>query len=100
MAEVVVRCPHCQSKAGVQDGQASNGQARFRWQPSEGGGRTFLRSSASPGGLSRVKQQSVELTLNGSGLRERVRVLQGRPTPVLKEVKTSVRPRAGNHQRG
>ena len=50
--------------------------------------------------LPTVKQQSVERTLNGSGIRDIVCVLQVGPNPVLKEFKKSVRPLAGKHKRG
>ena len=100
MAEVAVRCPHCQSEAVVKYGKASNGKARFRCQQSDRCGRTFLRSYAYPGCLPPVKQQIVEMTLNGSGIRDIVRVLQVGPNTVLKELKKSVRPLAGKHKRG
>src|SRR5262249_29618014 len=70
MAEAGVRCPHCQSAAVVKYGKASNGKERFRCQQSEQCGRTCLRSYAYPGCLPTVKQQIVEMTLNGSGIPE------------------------------
>ena len=100
MAEAAVRCPHCQSEAVVKYGKASNGKERFRCQQSAQCGRTFLRSYAYPGCLPTVKQQIVEMTLNGSGIRDIVRVLQVGPNTVLKELKKSVRPLAGKHKRG
>jgi transposase-like protein len=100
MAEVTVRCPHCQSEAVVKYGKASNGKARFRCQQSDRCGRTFLRSYAYPGCLPTVKQQIVEMTLNGCGIREIVRVLQVGPNTGLKELKKSGRPRAGKRKRG
>jgi transposase-like protein len=100
MAEAAIRCPHCQSDAVVKYGKASNGKERFRCQQSAQCGRTFLRSYAYPGCLPRVKQQIVEMTLNGSGIRDIVRVLQVGPNTVLKELKKSVRPLAGKHKRG
>ena len=100
MAEAVVRCPHCQSDAVVKYGKASNGKERFRCQQSDRCGRTFLRSYAYPGCLPTVKQQIVEMTLNGSGIRDIARVLQVGPNTVLKEIKKSARPLAGQHKRG
>ena len=100
MAEAAVRCPHCQSEAVVKYGKASNGKARFRCQQREQCGRTFLRSYAYPGCLPTVKQQIVEMTLNGSGIRDIVRVLQVGPNTVLKELKKSSRPLVGKQKRG
>ena len=68
MAEAAVRCPHCQSQAVVRYGKTSNGKERFRCSQSAQCGRTFLRSYAYPGCLPAVKQQIVEMTLNGSGI--------------------------------
>jgi transposase-like protein len=99
MAEAAVRCPHCQSEAVVKYGKTSTGKERFRCQQTPQCGRTFLRSYAYPGCLPTVKQQIVEMTLNGSGIRDIVRVLQVGPNTVLKELKKSVRSLAGQHQR-
>jgi transposase-like protein len=44
MAEVAVKCPHCQSEAVVKYGKTSTGKARFRCQQRERGGRTFVGS--------------------------------------------------------
>jgi transposase-like protein len=100
MAEAAIRCPHCQSDAVVKYGKASNGKERFRCQQRAQCGRTFLRSYAYPGCLPTVKQQIVEMTLNGSGIRDIVRVLQVGPNTVLKELKKSVRPLTGKYKRG
>ena len=100
MAEAAVRCPHCQSEAVVKYGKTSNGKERFRCQRTSRCGRTFLRSYAYPGCLPTVKQQIVDMTLNGSGIRDIARVLHVGPNTVLRELKKSVRPLAGQHQRG
>jgi insertion element IS1 protein InsB len=90
MAEAAVKCPHCQSEAVVKYGKSSTGKERFRCQQSEQCGRTFLRSYAYPGCLPTVKQQMVEMTLNGSGIRDIARVLQVGPNTVIKELNKSV----------
>jgi transposase-like protein len=100
MAEAAVKCPHCQSEAVVKYGKASNGKERFRCQQTPQCGRTFLRSYAYPGCLPTVKQQIVEMTLNGSGIRDIARVLQVGPNTVIKELKKSIRPLTGEYQRG
>lgn len=99
MAEVVMRCPHCRSEAVVKYGKASNGKERFRCQQSERGGRTFLQTYAYPGCMPTVKQQIVEMTLNGSRVRDIARVLPVGPNTVLKELKKSGRPLTGEHKR-
>lgn len=99
MAEAAVRCPHCQSEAVVKYGKTSTGKERFRCQQHGQCGRTFLRSYAYTGCLPTVKQQIVEMTLNGSGIRDIARVLQIGPNTVSKEIKKSVRSFAGQHER-
>jgi transposase-like protein len=100
MAEAVVQYPHCQSEAVVRYGKTSNGKERFRCQQSEQCGRTFLRSYAYPGCLPTVKQQMMEMTLNGSGIRDIARVLPVGVNTVLRELKKSVRPLTGKQKRG
>jgi hypothetical protein len=71
----------------VKYGRASNGKGHFRCQQRKQCGRTFLQSYAYPGCLPTVKQQIVEMTLNGSGIRDIARVLQVGPNTVIKELK-------------
>ena len=87
MAVADVQCPHCQSRQVVKNGTASNGKARYRCQQHQTCGRTFIRTYTYPGRLPEVKQQIVEMTLNGSGVRDIARVLQVGPTTVIKELK-------------
>ena len=87
MAVETIRCPHCQSEAVVKYGTTSNGKDRFRCQQGEPCGRTFLRAYAYPGRTPAVKQQIVEMTLNGSGVRDIARVLHVSPSPVIGEIK-------------
>jgi transposase-like protein len=85
MAVATIQCPHCQSEAVVKYGTASNGKARYRCQEADQCGRTFIRDYAYPGRVPAVKQQMVELTLNGSGIRDISRVLQVSPNTVIRE---------------
>src|SRR6185369_4925068 len=99
MAEAMVKCPHCQSEAVVKYGKTSTGKERFRCQRTSRCGRTFLRSYAYPGCLPTVKQQIVDMTLNGSGIRDIARVLHVGPNTVLREVKKSRRFVPGQQKR-
>jgi len=87
MAEEAIRCPHCHSEGVVKYGQASNGKARYRCQRADECGRTFIRAYAYPGRTPQVKRQIVEMTLNGSGVRDTARVLQISPSTVISELK-------------
>ena len=87
MAVEAIRCPYCQSEAVVKYGKASNGKARFRCQPGAQCGRTFLREYAYPGRTPEVKAQIIEMTLNGSGVRDIARVLRVSPSTGSGELK-------------
>jgi transposase-like protein len=87
MAEEAIRCPHCHSAAVVKYGRTSNGKERYRCQQTGPCGRTFIRAYAYPGRLPEVKRQIVEMTLNGSGVRDIARVLQVSPSTVIGELK-------------
>ncbi len=89
MAVEAIRCSHCQSEAVVKYGMASNGKERFRCQQVEQCGHTFIRGYSYPGRTPEVKQQIIEMTLNGSGVRDIARVLQVSPTTVIGELKKS-----------
>jgi transposase-like protein len=99
MAEAAVKCPHCQSEAVVKYGKTSNGKERFRCQQSAECGRTFVRSYAYPGCLPTVKQQILDMTLNGSGIRDIARVLHVGSNTVMRELKKSGRAFPGQQKR-
>jgi transposase-like protein len=99
MAEAAVKCPHCQSAAVVKYGKTSTGKERFRCQQRERCGRTFVGSYAYPGCLPTVKQQIVDMTLNGSGIRDIARVLHVGANTVIRELKKSRRAVPGQHER-
>src|SRR5689334_24384644 len=87
MAEAAVKCPHCQSEEVVKYGKTSNGKERFRCQHRAECGRTFVGNYAYPGCLPTVKQQIVDMTLNGSGIRAIARVLHVGTNTVIRELK-------------
>jgi transposase-like protein len=92
MAVEWVRCPHCQSGEVVKYGTTATGKERFRCQTAAGCGRTFLREYAYRGRVPQVKRQIVEMTLNGSGVRDIARVLQVSPPTVIEELKKRPHP--------
>ena len=75
MALVHVQCPQCQSSKVVQYGKQAHGTQRYRCNNQDCPRTTFLLQYHDKGRLPAVKQQSVDMTLNGSGVRDIVRVL-------------------------
>ena len=87
MAIVEERCPECRSRAVVKYGRQANGEQRYRCQNVHGARRIFLLQYHNTGGLPEVKRQMVEITLNGSGIRDTARVLGVSPTTVITTLK-------------
>jgi transposase-like protein len=84
---IAICCPQCHSTEIVKYGQSSNGKQRFRCLNSECPRLTFSLDLAYPGLKSQVKQQIIEMTLNGSGVRDIARVLHVSPATVINELK-------------
>lgn len=49
--------------------------------------KTFLRQYTQLGRLPEVKEQIIDMSLNGSGVRDTARVLKISPTTVIEEIK-------------
>lgn len=82
-----VGCPHCHSTEVVKHGKSAVGKQRYRCQNADCPYRTFVLNQTYPGRTKQVKQQIVEMTLNGSGVRDIARVLRVSPTTVIQELK-------------
>ena len=68
MALVYVHCPECQSIDVVQYGKQANGTQRYRCNNRDCPRTIFLLQYSDKGRLPAVKQQIVDMTLNGSGV--------------------------------
>lgn len=84
-----VQCPHCHSTEVVKNGKSAEGQQRYRCQNLECPYRTFILNPTYPGRTRQVKQQIVEMTLNGCGIRDIARVLHVSTATVIQELKKS-----------
>jgi transposase-like protein len=76
----------------VKRGKTDTGKQRYRCQKPDCSHQSFLLDPAYKGRLPEVKQQVIELSLNGSGIRATARVLQISPTTVIQELKKRGRP--------
>jgi transposase-like protein len=70
MAVVPVRCLQYQSTAVVKYGKQPNGTQRYRYQNPDCAQHIFALAYQDRGRLPEVKRQIVDLTLNGSGVRD------------------------------
>ena len=87
MAVVAVQCPECGSEEVVKYGKQPNGEQRYRCNNPHCQRRIFLLQYHNTGWEPEVKQQMVEMALNGSGIRDTARVLGVSPTTVLTTLK-------------
>ena len=87
MAIVAVQCPECGSEEVVRYGQQPNGEQRSRCTDPHCPRRIFLLQYHNTGWVPEVKQQIVEMALNGSGIRDTARVLGVSPTTVMNTLK-------------
>jgi transposase-like protein len=71
----------------IKNGKSAEGKQRYRCQNPDCPYRTFILNQTYPGRSRQVKQQIVEMTLNGSGVRDIARVLHVSPTTVIQELK-------------
>ena len=83
MAVVEVQCSECGSREVVKYGRQANGEQRYRCNNLSCERRIFLVQYHDKGRVPEVKQQIVEMALNGSGIRDSDRVLKVSPMTVI-----------------
>jgi insertion element IS1 protein InsB len=87
MAVIPVRCPACDGDTVVKRGKTARGQQRYLCQHEDCSYRTFLLDYTNRGYLLSVKRQIIDLTMNGSGIRDTARVLRISTDTVIGELK-------------
>jgi insertion element IS1 protein InsB len=87
VAIVAVQCPEGGSSEVVKYGQQPNGEQRYRCNNPHCQRRIFLLQYHNTGWVPEVKQQMVEMALNGSGIRDTARVLGVSSTTVITTLK-------------
>lgn len=75
MVLIPVCCPHCASDQVVKAGTTAAGKQRYRCQNEACDHRTFIRDYSYRAYLPEVKQQMIDMAVNGSGIRDTGRVL-------------------------
>ena len=88
MVTLVLHCPYCAGVDIVRHGTSPQGKQRYRCREKPCQGRTFLLDYSYPGQYQHVKNQMVDMALNGSGIRDTARVLHVSTRTVLKELKS------------
>ena len=84
---IPVLCPHCHSDDIVKYGKSAEGKQRFKCRNPECPAATFILDNSHPGRSRAVKAKIVEMSLNGSGIRDIARVLHVSTNTVLKTLR-------------
>ena len=87
MVHKLVVCPYCQGEQVVKRGKTDSSKQRYRCHNPECAHQSFLLDSAYKGRSAAIKQQVVEMSLNGSGIRDTARVLQISTATVMRTLK-------------
>ncbi len=87
MITQVLHCRYCQGVDIVKNGKTPQGKQRYQCRELACDGRTFILNYDYPGQSRKVKQQIVDMALNGSGIRDTARVLHVSTSTVIKELK-------------
>ena len=87
MVLISVCCPHCGSDQVVKRGKTENSKQRYLCQQPECPTKTFILDYDYNGYYPEVKKQIIDMSLNGSGIRDTARVLKISPTTVISELK-------------
>ena len=82
-----VECPVCGGTDMIKHGKSGEGKQRYLCQDQACYGKTFIRDYSDLGRLPQIKEQIIEMSLNGSGIRDIARVLKISPTTVIEEIK-------------
>jgi len=92
MVHKPVVCPYGQGKQVVKRGKTDTGKQRYRCQTPRGYPQSFLREPSYKGRLPEIKRQVIEMSLNGSGIRDTARVLQISTATVMHDLKKRAAP--------
>ena len=85
---ITVECPECGDKdLIVKFGKSSNGKQRYLCQRNGCDKKTFILDHERLGWLPETKDKIIEMTLNGSGIRDISRVLGVCTETVMNEIK-------------
>jgi transposase-like protein len=87
MALIPVYCSHCHGDQVIKGGKIKAGKQRYKCHNADCPHDSFQLDLTYKGRLPALKEHSVDMSLNGSGIRDTARVLQISPTTVMNELK-------------
>ncbi len=90
MVLIPVLCPHCESDQIVKRGKTENGKQRYLCQNKACNTKTFILDYSYNGYLPEVKKKIIDMSVNGSGIRDTARVLEISQNTVISELKKRI----------
>jgi len=84
---IAVTCPGCHSTDVIRSGKTSHGKQRYKCRNEECPRCTFILDYTNQGYKPEVKRKIVDMSVNGSGVRDTARVLNISTSTVIKELK-------------
>src|SRR5688572_21653326 len=87
MVLISVLCPHCQSDQVIKGGKTKSSKQRYKCQNSDCPCYSFQLDLTYKGRSPEIKEQIIDMALNGSGIRDTARVLKISTATVINELK-------------
>jgi transposase-like protein len=87
MVLIPVLCPQCQSDQIIRGGKTKAGKQRYKCQNVDCPRYSFQLDLTYKGRSPEVKEQIIDMALNGSGIRDTARVLKVSTATVINELK-------------
>jgi insertion element IS1 protein InsB len=87
MVRISLLCPQCHSDQVIRGGKTKAGQQRYKCQNTDCPRYSFQLELRYKGRAPAIKEQIVDMSLNGSGIRDTARVLKISPTTVINALK-------------
>lgn len=87
---ISVECPYCNSTEVVKMGFTEQNKQRYRCDNNKCKRKTFILDYKNKGYLPTIKDQIIDMSLNGSGVRDITRVLGVSIGLVINEIKKSL----------
>jgi insertion element IS1 protein InsB len=87
MVLIPVLCPQCQSDQIIRGGKTKAGKQRYKCQNVDCPRYSFQLALTYKGRSPEVKEQIIDMALNGSGIRDTARVLKISSATVINELK-------------
>ncbi len=82
-----IPCPECGNNKIMKSGRSANGTQRYRCQNQDCATKTFMLTYSYKAYNPGIKEQIVEMAINGSGIRNTARVLKINKNTVISTLK-------------